>query len=360
MKIAILGDTHIGMRNDSQIFHDYNSKFYTNTFFPYLKEHGIKEVIQTGDLFDRRKFINFNTLFLAKEYFFDKFNGDIRLTAFLGNHDVYYRNTLQVNGPELLLRDYIESGDVDIITKPSKLAFGDFECDVIPWICNDNEREVKQFIEESNNTVCFGHFEIAGFQMDKGVVCHEGMDRKTLDKYETVISGHFHHRSTDGHITYVGTPGEMTWADWDDQRGFHVLDTDTRQLTFIPNPLVMFHKVVYNDENETITTIDNKDYSEYANHYVKVVVEKKNSAVLFDRFISNFYQANPADLTVVEDFTEYSSLSDLMDGAGLDQSENTNVLLDRYIDSIEVNMDKDKMKNTMRKIYNEAQELENR
>jgi DNA repair exonuclease SbcCD nuclease subunit len=360
MKIVILGDTHLGMRNDSQIFHDYYAKFYQEVFFPYVRAQGINTVIQTGDLFDRRKFINFNTLFTAHGYFFDEFaKGDLKLISYLGNHDVYYKNTLQINSPELVLRDYILNGQIQIITKPEELDLAGLKVDVIPWICQENEREAKAFIANSKNQVAFGHFEIAGFSMEKGSVCYDGMNRDDLKRYEMVISGHFHHRSTDGHIYYVGTPGEITWADWEDKRGFHVFDTETRNLEFVPNPLTMFHKVVYDDTQETITTIDNKDYSEYSNRYVKVIVQKKNSAVLFDRFISNFYQANPADLSVVEDFTEYSSIADLMNG-GLDQGENTSVLLDRYVDGIEVGLDKDKMKATMRKIYNEAQALESR
>jgi DNA repair exonuclease SbcCD nuclease subunit len=360
MKVAVLGDTHFGMRNDSQIFHDHYAKFYQEVFFPKVRELGITVVIQTGDLFDRRKFINFNSLFLAKGYFFDEFTkGDMALISYLGNHDVYYKNTLQVNSPELVLRDYIEDGDIQIISKPQELDLYGLKADIIPWICQDNERETKAFIANSKNQICFGHFEIAGFSMEKGSVCYDGMNRDDLKRYEMVISGHFHHRSTDGHIYYVGTPGEITWADWEDQRGFHIFDTQTRDLEFVPNPLTMFHKVIYDDTQETIVSIDNKDYSEYANRYVKIIVQNKNSAVLFDRFISNFYQANPADISVVEDFTEYSSLADLMSG-GLDQGENTSVLLDRYVDGIEVGLDKDKMKATMRKIYNEAQALENK
>jgi DNA repair exonuclease SbcCD nuclease subunit len=360
MKVAIVGDSHFGVRGDSQIFHDHYAKFYKEQFFPYCEENKISHVIQTGDLFDRRKFINFNTLHLCKDYFFDMFEKTgMVLVSYLGNHDVYYKNTLQVNSPELTLREYIDAGHIIIIKKEQELVLGNVSVDIIPWICQDNERDIKAFIGASKNQICFGHFEIEGFSMEKGSVCYEGMKREDLSKYEMVISGHFHHRSTDGHIFYVGTPYEMTWADWDDPRGFHIFDTDTRELKFIPNPLVMFHKVVYDDTQETITTIDNKDYSEFTNHYVKIIVQKKNSAVLFDRFISNFYQANPADLSVVEDFTEYSSLTDLM-ADGLDQGDNTSTILDRYVDGIEVGLDKDKMKSTMRKIYNEAQALENR
>jgi DNA repair exonuclease SbcCD nuclease subunit len=72
MKIAILGDCHFGMRGDSLEFHNYYKKFYEEVFFPYLIENNIDTVFQMGDLFDRRKFINFNTLYLARQYFFDK------------------------------------------------------------------------------------------------------------------------------------------------------------------------------------------------------------------------------------------------------------------------------------------------
>ena len=69
MKICLLGDTHFGMRGDSLEFHKYIKKFYDNIFFPYLIENKIDTVFQLGDLFDRRKFINFNSLYLCRKYF---------------------------------------------------------------------------------------------------------------------------------------------------------------------------------------------------------------------------------------------------------------------------------------------------
>ena len=98
MKICILGDTHFGMRGDSLEFHRYYKKFYDETFFPYLIENKIDTVFQLGDLFDRRKFINFNSLYQSKEYFFDKLvQHNITMYALVGNHDIAYKNTLEVN-----------------------------------------------------------------------------------------------------------------------------------------------------------------------------------------------------------------------------------------------------------------------
>ena len=71
-KIVFLGDTHFGCRGDSQHFHEFFDKFYTEVFFPYLIENNIKHVIQLGDIFDRRKYSNHYTLDEAKRYFFSK------------------------------------------------------------------------------------------------------------------------------------------------------------------------------------------------------------------------------------------------------------------------------------------------
>ena len=245
MKICILGDTHHGMRGDSLEFHRYNKKFYDNVFFPYLIENKIDTVFQLGDLFDRRKFINFNSLYLCRKYFFDKLrDNNISLHTLLGNHDVAFKNTLEVNSTSLLLQDY---QNIMIYDEFNSVVFDDVEIDVVPWLCADNQEEIFTKIKNSTNQICFGHFEIDGFEMDRGNVCHGGIDKQPLNKYDIVLTGHFHHKSDDGHIYYVGTPGEMTWADYNDARGFHIFDTNTRELEFIQNPYRMFHKLSYDD-----------------------------------------------------------------------------------------------------------------
>ena len=50
MKIAILNDTHFGVRNDSEAFRNYQLKFYNEIFFPYIEKHNIKTLIHLGDV----------------------------------------------------------------------------------------------------------------------------------------------------------------------------------------------------------------------------------------------------------------------------------------------------------------------
>lgn len=351
MKIAILGDTHFGMRNDSAVFNELARKFYTDVFFPYLEQHGIGSVIQLGDLFDRRKFINFNILASAKGYFFDPLAAKgIDLYMLIGNHDIFYRNTLKVNSPNLLLPEY---SNIRVIDKPSQIFFTGMSVDVIPWICEENEKEVAEFINNSKNTFCFGHFELAGFEMDRGNFCHEGMDMGILSKYEQVISGHFHHKSSKGNILYTGVPYQMTWADWNDPKGFHVFDTETREIEFIQNPHEIYVKIGYNDDNLFFDEVQNGDYSAFTGKYVKVVVEKKSNSFLFETLIEALNKANPIDVTIVEDFTDISLIDANGDGV-IDQADDTLAIIDKVVEGMEIDLQKPRLKSILREVYNEA------
>jgi len=349
MKICILGDTHFGMRGDSLDFHKYIEKFYENTFFPYLKQNGITTVIQLGDLFDRRKFINFNSLYLCRKYFFDKLReNNIAFITLLGNHDVAFKNTLEVNSSQLLLNEY---DNITIYDSFGTVNLDGIDIDIIPWLCDDNQDEIFAQIKSTKSQICLGHFELDGFEMERGVIHHGGLDRNVLMKYDVVLSGHFHHKSSDGTITYVGTPYEMTWSDYNDPRGFHIFDTATREAEFVQNPYRMFYKLNYDDELEHFSEhYRTFDYSVYEGSYVKVVVKNKLNPFLFDVVIDNLYKANAADISVVEDFTEIIANDDEL----IDQAEDTMTILSKYIDNLSLNVENDKLKSLMRELYVEA------
>jgi DNA repair exonuclease SbcCD nuclease subunit len=349
MKICILGDTHHGMRGDSLEFHRYNKKFYDNIFFPYLIENKIDTVFQLGDLFDRRKFINFNSLYLCRKYFFDKLrDNNIALHTLLGNHDVAFKNTLEVNSTSLLLQEY---KNITIYDEFDSVSFDGVKIDIVPWLCTDNQDEIFAKIKASTNQICFGHFEIDGFEMDRGNVCHGGIDKQPLNKYDIVLTGHFHHKSNDGHIYYVGTPGEMTWADYNDPRGFHTFDTNTRELEFIQNPYRMFHKLSYDDAVTDFEFWKSFDYNALKETYVKVIVVNKQNPYLFDTVVDNLYKASVSDISIVEDFTDIVIENDQ---ELIDQAEDTMTILGKYIDNLTLNVESDKLKSLMRELYIEA------
>lgn len=350
MKIAILGDTHFGVRGDSLKFHDYYKKFYDNVFFPYLKENNITNVFQLGDLFDRRKFINFNTLALSKQYFFDQIADlELKFYTLLGNHDIFWKESLEVNSTGLVLGEY--SQYINLIDKPTPVAFPDgTTIDLIPWICKENQKEVFEFIDESKSDLCFGHFEIAGFPMYKGMVGHHGLSHEMFAKYERVLSGHYHTRSKQENIEYIGTPYEMTWQDYNDPRGFCVFDTETRELEFIRNPYTIHEKITYDDKNQDpdASIIDIKD------KYVKVAVVNKSDLYKFDQFINELYTKDAHEIKIIEDFSEFND-GEISTEINI---EDTMSILSNYVDSVETDENKEELKSVLKELYLEAINLE--
>lgn len=352
MKFAILGDMHIGMRNDSSRFHDYYEKFYTNVFFPYLEEHKINQVIQLGDLFDRRKYINFLSLSRAKKYFFDIIEENcIDFYTLLGNHDIFWKESLAVNSTQLVLGEY---SYIHPIYKPTTINVGALEIDMIPWICEENKDEVFKFIDESKSDICAGHFEIAGFAMYRGMEAHDGVASDRFKNYHTVLSGHYHTRSQKGNITYVGTPGEITWQDFNDPRGFHVFDDQTMTMEFIENPYKMFARIVYDDSEPLDVDKPQIIPEDYKDKFVKLVVVQKNDFYKFDMLLNSLYNAGVYELKIVEDFSEFEQ-GEVDDNINL---EDTLDVLSNYIDSVETDADKEKIKKFMRELYVEASNVE--
>lgn len=351
MKLCILGDTHIGARNDSQIFHDHFEKFYTDTFFPYLEQHDIKHILQLGDLFDRRKYINFQTLKRGKEYFFDRLN-QYTTWVLVGNHDTYYKNTNEVNSLELLLEGY---KNINIINNPEEISLDGIKMLIIPWICEKNIIEINKAIQSSDATIVAGHFEISGFEMYKGAVHEGGIDPDFFKNYELVISGHFHHKSTHRNISYLGTPYEMTWSDYDDPKGFHIFDTEDRSLTFVPNPDKMFYKLHYNDANQPPDYYKHFEVEQYAGKIVKVIISAKENPICFDKCIERLERAGVADLQVVDD---HLNLDLEGDDDIINEAEDTVTILKKYVEQIEVPVDKKQLNILIQDLYQEALSIE--
>jgi DNA repair exonuclease SbcCD nuclease subunit len=349
MKVAIITDQHFGARNDSIAFLDYFEKFYNEVFFPTLTEHNIDTVLVLGDTFDRRKYVNFYALQRAKEMFFDKLaNRNIKVHMLAGNHDTYFKNTNDVNSPDLLLREY---DNINVIDHPATIYIDETPICMMPWICPENYQDSIDTINDTKAEICMGHFEIAGFAMYRGMESHDGLSKETFDKFDMVFSGHYHHKSDDGHIYYVGNPYELTWQDYNDPRGFHLFDLGSRKLQFIRNPFSMFARVEYNDKEQEPVDLDALDLT---GKYVKLVVVNKTDYYKFDRFIQKLYNKGCHDIKIVEDMSEFQE-------GEIDESinlEDTLSVLGHYVDSIETDLDKEKIKTYMRALYTEAVNIE--
>lgn len=357
MKIALATDTHFGARSDSPQFNEFFFKFWENVFFPYLREHQIKTVVHLGDVVDRRKFINhyiadqFQTRFMRRLW-----EEQVDLHILVGNHDTYYKNTNRVNALHNLCLPYGSDPDrpfPKIYTDPCVLEFDGVPILMLPWICEDNYSRALECIREAPVSLAMGHLEIAGFEMDKGLMCTEGMDASVFDRFELVMTGHFHHRSKRGPIQYLGNTYEMTWSDYADERGFHVFDTETRQLTFIPNPYRMFYKLHYNDAEQDFHYWNEVDYASYKDTCVKIVVHQKQNPYLFDTMLDKLYASSPLDISIVENYLPVAEDASF-DPNTIDQAEDTMTILFKYIDGLKLNIDGTQLKEFMNQLYQET------
>ena len=355
MKIALITDTHWGARNDSAIFANHFSKFYNNIFFPYLDEHDIKTCIHLGDVVDRRKYINFKTANDLRENFVEKlWEMKVDTHMIVGNHDIYYKNTNQVNSLTELFTSSNSEFEPWIYPSPREYDFDGTKILMMPWINSDNYSECMDSIKKSKAQIMMGHLEINGFEMHRGHVCDIGFDATIFSKFDLVYSGHFHHKSTQGGITYLGNPYEITWSDYGDDRGFHIFDTETRNLEFIRNPYKMFHKIFYDDSKETFESIKEKDYDKYAGSIVKVIVTTKQNPYWFDTMLDELYKTEVADVSVVENVDlEFED-----DDKVIDEAEDTLTILSKYIDTLNIQKDKKELDNLIRTLYNEALDYE--
>ena len=351
----MITDTHAGVRNDNPAFHDYQRTCF-DWFFDYIDEHKIKHVVHLGDIFDRRKYVNFMSARRCREDFLDRLEDRCIETHIIqGNHDSYHKNTHEVNALDELISGRYEF--IKTYSLPEIINVDGLNIQIMPWITDSTYECSMDLINNPRAEILMGHLEINGFTMHRGLISDHGLTRDVFDKFDLVYSGHYHHRSTVGNVTYIGAFAEYTWHDYNDPRGFSVFDTSTRVLEFFQNPYKMFRIARYDDvaNPEIVERIQTTDFSRYRNTYVKLVVINKSNPYAFDLLFDSIYKAGPLDITVVEDA---SVLLENEEADSVDEAEDTPTILSKYIDNLTLPVESARMKSFMLDVYQEALQVE--
>jgi DNA repair exonuclease SbcCD nuclease subunit len=353
MKIALITDTHYGARNDSPVFHTYFQNSM-NWFHTELELQDIRHVIHLGDLFDRRKYLSFLTAKVCRETFLEPLvERGVETHIIAGNHDHYYRDTHRVNSlVEIVGNRYPK---VTVYNEPQTISIDGTYIFLIPWINDANRQMTKNAIDMTNADIAMGHLELAGFEENKGQWSTHGEDKKAYSKFDMVFSGHYHHKSSLGNIHYLGAFLEIYWSDWNDERGFHIFDTETRKTTFHRNPFQVFKMLSYDDVKNTnmLETIKQEDFSAYKDAYVKIICSNKQNPLAFDALLEKLYKVAPADITVLEADLN-SQIKENLEAEEVDQKNDTPTILNKYIDGLTLPVDNAEMKKFMQEIYIEA------
>lgn len=350
-KIAIIADSHFGVRNNSTVFLEYMDYYYKEVFFPYLKENNIKTILHGGDLFDNRSSANYVMLSYFNKFIQYLVEYDIKMYVIIGNHDIAYRHTNEIHALGELTPNNTHIKPLD---KNSVLDINGTELAVMPWINNNNYNEAIEFINNTSAEYLLGHFEIQGMKMYANSICEHGIEQNVFKKFKRVWSGHFHHHSTVGNLTYLGSLFHMTWQDFGDWRGFNVLDTNTMELTPIENEYCLFTRILYDDSDKDYTK---EDVSYLENMYVELIVENKNNEMLYKDFVDRIRHVKTISFNIVDNTLlkinndSGEQLKQDVDLASL-QSD-TKALINDYVNE-NVENEKGKTLEIMNEIYNEA------
>lgn len=350
MEIAIIADTHWGIRGDNLTFMNSTKKFLDDVFFPEIDKRNIKCVVHLGDLFDRRKMTNTITAHrLRRDFIKPMIDRGIEYHQIIGNHDTYYKNTNEVNAVD----EFYSFIDMKVYRDPAEVDFNGHRVLMMPWICDANRSISMEMISASNARYCFGHLELEGFDMYRGHTAVHGDKSALFDKFELTLSGHYHHRSNKSSIVYVGSHAQFTWSDYGDDRGFHVLSLEDSALTFIKNPYIMFNKIFYDDAGiKSIEAILDRDWGAYKDTMCKVIVQNKNNPYWFDLFCEKLENSNPIDFQVVED---HHNLDSIDEDQLVDEAESTLDIFKKHIYQIEdKTINVNKLEKVITELYNRA------
>jgi len=247
--ITFIADLHFGSKNFNKKIFSTQMEFFENQFFPYLLENKIKDVISLGDLAHNRNMIDLFILQELKDRFFKWFeDNDVNLHLIIGNHDLQYRSTLDYNFYKENVNEYSRC---IIYKEDTVVKIGKYTLGMIPWII-----DTKNWRPPKGCDILCGHFEMKDMPMMKNIFSHEGYQPEIFKDYQLVFTGHYHVRSNKANIHYIGTPYQLNWNDFDEPKGFAVLQ-DNFQFDYVENKTSpKFIKIHYNSNKENVITVE--------------------------------------------------------------------------------------------------------
>jgi len=347
-KIALIADTHYGVRNDNVNYYEHFSKFFDNIFFPYLKEHKIQKVVHLGDVVDRRKYINFLTAHHLRKSFLEPLEDlGIETDIIVGNHDTYYKNTNEINAIDEVVRRY---SNVNFYKDPIEVDLLGIPTLYLPWICNQNRKRSIDLIKTTDAKLCIGHLEIEGFLMQPGQVNKEGINPSMFDKFNKTLSGHFHLRSSNKNIYYLGCPYQMNWSDYGLVKGFHILDSETQDLEFVKNPYDMYTRITIDSPFKAEKYLNKQSIKD---HYVKIVIKENIDGIVLDDFVSKVEALSPYEVKIVDETMVHQR-----ETIDIEHLEDTQQIISNYIKSIDTSVDDDKLTDKILDLYHRAMNAE--
>ena len=215
-KLAVFTDIHFGLKSNSKLHNDDCEEF-VDWYIEQAKKEGCETGMFCGDWHHNRNSVNITTMDASIRSLEKIGKAFDMLYFFPGNHDLYYKDSRDIQSTEF-------GRFIPGITMVNKITEKD-DVVMVPWLVGDEWRKI-------GNMKCkymFGHFELPNFFMNAMVEMPDTGELKGSDfkNQEYVFSGHFHKRQVKNNIHYLGNAFPHNYADVDDnERGMMILEWD--------------------------------------------------------------------------------------------------------------------------------------
>lgn len=275
--LLVIGDQHFGIKRNNLTWLNTQISYFENFIKPLVKRlisEGKKVIIVLlGDLFHHRQILHLKILSDVQDML-NELGELCEIHMILGNHDVYYVNSNDVNSPQLL-----DLENVKIFQTPTEIKYGDTKATMLPWVANKTIFNEK--VEAAKGELIFTHCDINDFRLNKAKLIDFGVDSNSFKKFEYVFNGHIHLQQVKDNILNVGSIIHMDRNDVGNKKGVYVYDLKTKTPTFIENNYSPIYTFIYLEQlSKEDLHDDDFIISLVKNNYVDVYISTNAKTLL--------------------------------------------------------------------------------
>ena len=197
---------------------------------------------------------------------------------------------------------------------------------MVPWINKGNEQKSIDFINQTDATILAGHFELEGYQVMRGVKHTDGMKPDMLQRFDKVCRVLSPKARREQRVLLWHCVSNDI-SDLFEKKGFHIYDTETDEIEFVPNLDKLFHAIPYNDDID-IALID---FDSIKSDTSKSSHTKRKMQRSLIGLLKNCMKNNAESVTILENETPTSEKVEVDKDA---LSTDTMTLISSYVDDV--------------------------
>jgi len=285
----MITDTHFGIKPlDLKKWMNIQFDFFYKQFIPYLREHAREGdvLIHGGDLFDNRTSIPIIVQNKVEELLIE-ISKILPIHIIVGNHDNWNKGDNSINSPKL----FRHLSGVHVYEKTTKLTIDGKDIVLMPWV--EYKNNMIEEIKNNDGDYLICHSDLNGCKMHLSSVANRNKNKIEVEefkKYKRVFSGHIHIRQVKRNFEFIGSPYQMDRNDYDDKKGFTILDLETEKTQFVENktsPTFKRFKIETDGDILLLEHLNTKKHFVDLQINNSVLVGKRKNRKLLETHLSN-------------------------------------------------------------------------